>query len=557
MANEEKIAYQDIPYTLTMFVGDKAISTVPLPNNPSKVTWSEDFPTTVEYTLGDIPKREHNKPKRWTVELSGRTGVATRIAKDGKEKRPLTVLSEFIAFLEEYQRQAAATGATALRRTGSNRDLYASTYLAFHAFKEDIHLMVDVVSFSFDRDAATTRHSASWSISLLGWRKISMMGVDTSRYSAVPNYAAQYVSPQENELAQGWTSADPEALARARILTPGVLREFNDAALELYKRGASARLDSLRTLAANMPKGTGGACGVFASALSQVNGAINTANAGISQVAGVATKIQTYGLAFQRTVTDFRNMLRSGIDILHMPQRILSDLANTTAVLRESFYDLYYAFEYVKGGLGIKDAWSMLLLSASAHEDAVVMVGSSGAKVKNLTYATDWSTKTLPLSSAQETAFGSVYSVPQGAYSWSDISTAVYGEPTYWVVLAKFNGAYDGYSDSAGKPLQPGTLIYLPAPAGNLMTGKKPNADDFYLTDFLLDETGDISLTTGAYLTNGGQVTDNSSSGDLQTVTGFANLIQAMTTLLGTPQGALSDYPTYGLLGVTPGDSLT
>ena len=553
----EKISHQNIPYTLTIVKNDVRGKTIALPNNPSKVTWSEDFPTTVEYTLGDIPKREHNKPKRWTVELSGRTGVATRVMDDGSEKMPLTILSEFIAFLEEYQAAAAATGATALRTVGSARRLYASTYLILDAYKEDIHLMVDVTAFSFDRDAATTRHSASWSLSLLGWKKVGLGTTDTTRYIGQPNYAAQYATPEEGALAEGWASSDPSALALARLEQEGNWnKKSNDALLAAYQVSANASLGSRARMASGFIKGTGACCNALDSALSEINDSLGAANAAISKWSGAITKIQTYGLAFQRSMVDFRNLVRSGIDIVRMPQRILSDLANTTGILRETFYDLYYASEYISSGMGLDAAWSMLLLSASAHEDIVVLAGSSGAKVETLVYDTPWNTKTLPLTAADESVYGTTYVIPAGTSSWSDISIKVYGDPTYWVVLAKFNGAYDGYSDSAGKPLQQGKLIYLPAPAGNLITGKSPDADSYYLTDFLLDEYGDIAMTNGAYLTGSGQVTDSTGTGDLQTVTGFANLIQAVTTLTRTPQGALSDRSDYGLLSVAPGDTL-
>ena len=552
----EKVSHQNIPYTLTVVRNDKRAESIALPNNPSKVTWSEDFPTTVEYTLGDIPKREHNKPKRWTVELSGRTGVATRVMDDNTEKRPLTVLSEFIAFLEKYQADAAAMGATALRTAGSARHLYAGLYLVLDAYKEDIHLMVDVTSFSFDRDAATTRHSASWSLSLLGWKKVGLGIPDATRYLSVPNYAAQYASPEEGAIAEGWASADPDALNAARTVTPADWKATNNAILGMVRQRATARLQSLGSLAALTPKGTGGICGMFDSALRTINDSLGDANAAISKWSGAITKIQTYGLAFQRSMVDFRNTVRAGIDIVHMPQRILSDLANTTGILRETFYDLYYTGEYISSGMGLDAAWSMLLLSASAHEDAVVMVGSSGSKVKKTTYESPWITKTLPLTSADESVYGTTYVVPAGVSSWADISTQVYGDSSYWIVLAKFNGAYDGYSDAAGKPIQQGKLIYLPAPAGDLITGKSPSTDSYYLTDFLLDDSGDISMTNSAYLTGSGQVTDSTGAGDLQTVTGFANLIQAVTTLTRTPQGAISDRTDYGLLSVAPGDSL-
>lgn len=542
----------NIPYTLSIFTGGKVTKTVALPNNPNRVVWAEDFPTTIEYTFGDIPKREHNKPKRWTVDFSGRTGVQPRPKEEGGSNiAPLTIMNDFIDFLEEYQELAAHTGATALARTSGVRALYAATYLILHAFNENIHLMVDVASFSYDRDAARTRHSATWSLSLIGWRRAGMGGAQPGRYLGRPNYAEQLKTSGPVSPAEAAAAAESAKTAMAKANPKGLLATFD---LQNATTDTLSKLKAQRDLAVNAQKGTGSTLPL----LDRLYQGAEYMNKGISFVRGYTDKVQIAANKYHRVVQEYNNALRSGLDLIHVPQRVLAEVTGSLAELRMAFDSAVYAGKFVWSGAGIPEEMTVMgQLIGIAEEDSACLVGATGGKVsKDVAPATsEWSSKTSPLISAEEDSFGSVYQIPQGAYSWADVSTLIYGDSTYWVTLAKFNGAFDAYSDAQGAPLAPGKLVYLPAVNGDLMDGKKPSADSFYLTDLMLDESGDIALTAGNYLK--GSTLVSNVGGDLQTITGYANLIQAITTLTRTPAGSLTDSPDYGLLSVAPGDTLS
>jgi phage baseplate assembly protein W len=70
----------------------------------------------------------------------------------------------------------------------------------------------------------------------------------------------------------------------------------------------------------------------------------------------------------------------------------------------------------------------------------------------------------------------------------------------------------------------------VPAPAP--VTTSTTNPDDLFLTD--------IQLTAGRIIANSG--------GDVATVTGYANLNQALSNRLNTPRGRLMMHPKYGSL---------
>ncbi len=111
----------------------------------------------------------------------------------------------------------------------------------------------------------------------------------------------------------------------------------------------------------------------------------------------------------------------------------------------------------------------------------------------------------------------------------------VMGDASNWSVLIGLNGLMPPYltddPDSAGAGVVlNGSFLMIPAatPSTSL------SADDVFKTDVLLDEDGFLSITE---------------NGDLATVSGVANLTQALENALDTDQGELLYHPEYGYLG--------
>jgi hypothetical protein len=232
-------------------------------------------------------------------------------------------------------------------------------------------------------------------------------------------------------------------------------------------------------------------------------------------------------------------------------------MAAGAAELREVLQAVYDAGEFVVTGAGIPSVLSMLYMTDNACADADALVGGSGGKFKGLPTGAGYASSAGALTS-QDLGFGAPFVLPAAMYSWMDVALAVYGDDSYWLPLAKLNAAKDAYSDAQGKPLQPGDTVFLPAEGGALISGGQPNKDSFYLTDLMITPQGGLSSTGGAYLQGVGAelVAVDGVGGDLMTVTGYANLVQAVATRSRTPQGALSDEPSYGLLRLAPGDEL-
>lgn len=547
-----------IAYTLTRFHGSEPMEAVALPNNPSEMTWEEDFPTNIEYTFGTIPKREHNAPKRWRVSFSGRTGVDSRKTHEDSPSTltPLQILDKFGQFLDRYQSKAAKAGATQLSRTTGVIELAARVKLVLSCSKENVHLFVEPGTFSFNRTAANARQSAVWSINFVAWGKASELWPARRGYEGPP-YTD--MSRQSLDVSRDWALANPN---RAEELSAFVSAEdwknTNDTILAQQKRSAESRLAEYQQLSAKLPPGTGGPCGILDRALADY---FPPATKYVLEQGGAALdftkEVYLASLQFRRAVQDFRTQLKSGIEMLRMPQRTLQNMAAGAANMRETLQDIYDAGQFVVTGAGIPSVLSMLYLTDNACSDADALVGGAGGKFKGLPTSEGYAASAGALSS-QDMGFGAPFVLPAAMHSWMDVALAVYGDDSYWLPLAKLNSAKDAYSDAQGKPLQPGDTVFLPAEGGALISGGQPNKDSFYLTDLLITPRGGLSSTGGAYLQGTGNtlVAADGAGGDLLTVTGYANLVQAISTRSQTPQGALSDAPDYGLLRLSPGDEL-
>jgi len=109
------------------------------------------------------------------------------------------------------------------------------------------------------------------------------------------------------------------------------------------------------------------------------------------------------------------------------------------------------------------------------------------------------------------------------------------GDAKLWQKLIDYNGLVPPYITDNPANAGPGVIltggsIKVPAPAP--VTTSTTNPDDLFLTD--------IQLTAGRIIANSG--------GDVATVTGYANLNQALSNRLNTPRGRLMMHPKYGSL---------
>jgi hypothetical protein len=111
----------------------------------------------------------------------------------------------------------------------------------------------------------------------------------------------------------------------------------------------------------------------------------------------------------------------------------------------------------------------------------------------------------------------------------------VLGDTAQWSVLIGMNGLIPPYLTDDPDSVVPGVVLngsFLMIPAANPATSTDPN--DIFKTDGLLNPDGTLNVTE---------------DGDIGTVSGIANLTQALENALGTDQGDLLYHLSYGYLG--------
>jgi len=111
----------------------------------------------------------------------------------------------------------------------------------------------------------------------------------------------------------------------------------------------------------------------------------------------------------------------------------------------------------------------------------------------------------------------------------------VMGDASNWAVLIGMNGLQPPYLTDDPDSVTAGVVLngtFLMIPAATQATALTP--DDVFKTDQLLNQDGTLAVT---------------STGDFATVSGIANLTQALENALDTDQGELISHGSYGYLG--------
>jgi len=122
------------------------------------------------------------------------------------------------------------------------------------------------------------------------------------------------------------------------------------------------------------------------------------------------------------------------------------------------------------------------------------------------------------------------------------IARRMLGHADQWIVLAQFNGLDYPYVDTSGttyagqKVLTTGDVLLVPSKIDEPRETLALEADNLY--DVLLGR--DVSLSSL------GDLQANPSTGDLGTVAGIDNLVQALQRRIGTRKGELAYHPEYG-----------
>lgn len=531
---------------------------MPLPSQPTSFQVTEHFSTTVERTMGINPYREHNYNWRWDITITGRIGVEMRMYTKPHPMLPIEILDTFKRYLKEYQEGATENGAVWLANTSEsslNGDAYFNyqkVYLILHATKENEHFAVEPITFDYQRDAATSRQSAIWTLTLRGWARMADVHWGTKGYFGFPHDKPSYNKEYPDAIQALIDKDSPKAseLAPFQLTVEDKISIGFSRGAILQEQAANAQdtLKKYKNYAQAAHAGSGAAVLWAERSVGIAQGWLQTADNKLKQA-------QIASLAFVRAANAYRTALNEAVDRLRMPLRILGNLqlaADIFADATESALDQVGETFAQYGAL-----LDMLATARAASADAAAMYGAAGGnpsfQTANLPM-TSPNTGSMFIPAAQ--ASGMPWMVPAGVSSWAQIAYTLYGDSGIGVSLAKLNSAKDGYSDSSGKPLMPGSVVLVPTDG---ITGQ-PTLESLMLVDLLLDPaTGDLRSEQPEYQIGTG--TDLSSAvttgADLAQSRGYANLVQAIRYRATTRRGAVPSLPAYGLLRASIAEPLT
>lgn len=171
-------------YYLEMRYMNEIIAVTTFPYDPDSVSYSRPNPINLTYTLGGVV-RETNTIRRHNITMSGRSGLGfrTHYTRTGalRYSEGEIVFQEFDEFLKRYVEICANEFGLPNNLTRLNDDLNAidkaqsvgtsarSLYLYLRCLKEDLHLKVEPINFSWNKNVATHRHDYSWSCDFIGY----------------------------------------------------------------------------------------------------------------------------------------------------------------------------------------------------------------------------------------------------------------------------------------------------------------------------------------------------------------------------------------------------
>jgi len=171
-------------YYLELRYGDEIVAVTTFPYDPENISYSRPTPVRLTYTLGGVV-RETNTIRKHNISLSGRSGLAfrTHYTRTGalRYSEGEIVFQEFDEFLKRYIEICANEFGLPNNLTQSNEDLNnidriqsigthsKSLYLYLRCLKEDLHLKVEPINFTWNKNIETHRHDYAWTCDFIGY----------------------------------------------------------------------------------------------------------------------------------------------------------------------------------------------------------------------------------------------------------------------------------------------------------------------------------------------------------------------------------------------------
>ena len=449
------------------------------------VTKNRQEASSLEWTFGPNPIREHAGIRQQMITMTGRSGLAHRLGSKGDSQGDLfssgpKLFREIEKFFEGYQKLSAEkqiVGGEAVK-----------PILELHLVQEQKHYKVEPKRFEWRKDISTARHTYMWTMEFLAYGNAEV---------PTPNIlgAIQDIGEQISDMIDSIT-AYSEKLA-------SVLRDVEGAAKGFFF--------SIITAVGRMAASLGSIMSATAGIL---NFPKNLANHVLKTIETATQKIYNGYYQIEAAVGAYQD--RSAlISVLESPHEARVEVLKSFGVLGFQFDS-----ESAKAQKGYSPTVGAYVLNTlDASLDAATVTNYEKFAVGSGT-AADFSFYEYPV-------IGSDVSGGLGV-----IAEKFYGDAGAWVVIAEANGMLDQFTLPNGAPLKAGQVILIPKLPGIQLPLSASTED--YGIDLKLGQDGDLVMLN----------TDND---HLSTITGAPNLKQALTLRLLTVEGQSGMFPSYGL----------
>ena len=444
--------------------------------------------SSVDWTFGSVPIREHAGLRQQTIIMSGRSGIAHRLGSKGDAQGDLfssgpKLFREIETFFELYQ--SKSTKAQGLHRHDSKG--HGKPVLELHLVQEQKHYLVEPKRFEWRKDINNARHSYAWTMEFLTYGNAEI---------PKPNILGliQDTMGQIGDMVDSIT-AYPEKLAQVLTDVEGALKS------------TFVVITAVGRLAASVG-------GVMSASAGVMNFPKNLVNHVLKTTETATQKIYNSYYQVEAALGEFE------------------DRSELIAVL-ESLHDIRVEALKTFGVLGftvdISDAKAQLGYNKKLGKYVVNALESSFDAISPADYARF----AVPATQAVDFSF---YEHPiSGADAMSGLGVLAekfYGDAGTWSIIGQANGMLDQFTLANGAPLTPGFVLKIPKFPGMQLPLSASTED--YGEDLMLGPDGDLVFLD----------TDKT---ELSTIKGVPNLKQALKVRLLTTEGESGMFPDYGL----------
>ena len=452
----------------------------------TRVEYLRNAATIPQWTLGGRDVYFHSSGiKTERIVIIGRSGYSPRLGTDKNGAPFFATGPELFQEVEEFIYNYEATRGYQADITKTFKTLQHPIRMTFRALNENKNLYVEPVSFSFNRDARSSRFGYIYRLELIAYKKVDFK-LKTNWIDDVAKALKAATSAVNKANA---------AIAQLRQDLSEVRGAFNAL---LGPINAARRV--LTTAATLVREAYGFINFIPASVVDQILGAANDFLDVVDAVAADVPFGATRG-------TGLSTELHNAQQAIHDARRIAFD-----AMFFRRDPPPSAASDNTTGG------------DASQGNVASAVEESGGGAI---------ATAELPLTSGQDgEKVQSVFKIKVlGGESLKDFAQRVTGDYRNWTKIAILNGMSNALYFSTGQPLVAGTELLTPMDSA-VSGGVNSDGTGQYGVDLLLGPQGDLRL---------------SGTKDFALVRGTENLKQGITNRLLTFAGEVRSAPAMGM----------